>query len=73
MTLMVGFIGFNGGSSGRLDTIEDATTMALAVVNTMLGCGGGGLTVMYVFTIVPSLSPLFIFLFFFFFFVFFYN
>jgi Amt family ammonium transporter len=46
MILMVGFIGFNGGSTLRMETIDDASRMSVAVVNTMLAAGGGGITSM---------------------------
>lgn len=43
LILIFGFIGFNGGSVLTLDGTENAVTMSLAVVNTILAASGGGL------------------------------
>ena len=50
--LIFGFIGFNGGSVERMDSIEDACKMSLAVVNTMLAAATGSIMMTFSFKLV---------------------
>lgn len=45
--LIFGFFAFNGGSRARITGEEDGVVVAKAVVNTLLGCIGGGLAVLF--------------------------
>jgi len=45
--LILGFLAFNGGSQGSITEAGDADTVALAIVNTILGAAAGGLSVMF--------------------------
>ena len=46
--LVFGFFAFNGGSQAKISEPEDGATVALAIVNTLLGCIGGGLSVLFI-------------------------
>ena len=46
--LIFGFFAFNGGSQAKISDPEDGATVALAIVNTLLGCIGGGLSVLFI-------------------------
>ena len=48
MILMIGFLGFNGGSVGRMTERHDAATAALVLVNTVVSAAGGGLASMII-------------------------
>lgn len=45
--LFFGFLGFNGGSVLTLEGTENAVTMSLAVMNTVLAASGGGLAAVF--------------------------
>ena len=45
--LIFGFFAFNGGSQARITGEGDGEVVARAVVNTLLGCIGGGLAVLF--------------------------
>ena len=44
--LIFGFFAFNGGSQAQITGAKDGEVVARAVVNTLLGCIGGGLAVL---------------------------
>ena len=46
--LIFGFFAFNGGSQGRISSSGDGSVVALAITNTLLGCIGGGLAVLFI-------------------------
>ena len=46
--LIFGFFAFNGGSQGRISSEGDGSVVALAITNTLLGCIGGGLAVLFI-------------------------
>ena len=45
--LIFGFFAFNGGSRAQITGENDGAVVARAVVNTLLGCIGGGLAVLF--------------------------
>ena len=46
--LIFGFFAFNGGSRAKISEPDDGAVVALAIVNTLLGCIGGGLAVLFI-------------------------
>ena len=46
--LIFGFFAFNGGSRAKISEPDDGAVVALAIVNTLLGCIGGGLSVLFI-------------------------
>ena len=46
--LIFGFFAFNGGSQGGISSSGDGSVVALAITNTLLGCIGGGLAVLFI-------------------------
>ena len=46
--LIFGFFAFNGGSQARISSAGDGSVVALAITNTLLGCIGGGLAVLFI-------------------------
>ena len=46
--LIFGFLAFNGGSQGSISNEGDGDTVALAIVNTILGASTGGLAVLFI-------------------------
>ena len=52
--LIFGFFAFNGGSQAKISDPEDGATVALAIVNTVLGASTGGVVVLCTHKIVTT-------------------